>query len=102
MGPLYQTFRSVSDVHVFVLCRDGTFYESVPAEVRKQGPWQGNRRGAVEALKPEYRLALARRRLCAGEVRARGVQPGGVRLGCTGFLARRRISRPNRRRHELH
>ena len=54
----YQTFRSVSDVHVFVLCYDGTFYDAVPADVRKQGPWQGNRRGAVEALKPEYRLAL--------------------------------------------
>jgi hypothetical protein len=25
-----------------------------------QGPWQGNRRGAVEALKLERRLALAR------------------------------------------
>ena len=24
------------------------------------GPWQGNRRGAVDALKPEYLLALAR------------------------------------------
>jgi hypothetical protein len=23
----YQTFRSVSDVHVFVLCSDGSFYE---------------------------------------------------------------------------
>ena len=47
----YQTFRSVSDVHVFVL------YDAVP---RKQCPWQGNRSGDVEALKPEYRLALAR------------------------------------------
>jgi hypothetical protein len=56
----YQTFRSVSDVHVFVLCCDGTFYERVPDGVRRLGPWQGNRRGAVEALKPEYRLALAR------------------------------------------
>jgi hypothetical protein len=55
----YQTFRSFSDLHVFVICRAGTFYESVPNEVRKQGPWQGNRRGAVEALKLEYRLALA-------------------------------------------
>ena len=26
----------------------------------KQGPWQGNRSGDVEALKSEYRLALAR------------------------------------------
>jgi hypothetical protein len=59
MGPLYQTLRSVSDLHVFVICRDGAFYESVPAEVRKQGPWQGNRRDAVDALKLEYRLALA-------------------------------------------
>ena len=56
----YQTLRSVSDVHVFLLCYDGSFYERVPADVRKQGPWQGNRRGAVEALKPEYRLALDR------------------------------------------
>ncbi len=56
----YQAFRSVSDVHVFVVCRDGTFYECVAAEVRKQGPWQGQRRGEVEKLKPEYRLALAR------------------------------------------
>jgi hypothetical protein len=56
----YQTFRSVSDVHVFVVCFDGSFYERVPDDVRRLGPWQGNRRGAVEALKPEYRLALAR------------------------------------------
>jgi hypothetical protein len=56
----YQTFRSVSDLHVFVLCYDGSFYERVPDDVRKQGPWQGNRRGDVDALKPEYRLAFAR------------------------------------------
>ena len=56
----YQTLRSVSDHHVFVVCRDGGFYELVPAEVRKQGPWQGMQRGEIELLKPEYRLALAR------------------------------------------
>jgi hypothetical protein len=56
----YQTFRSVSDVHVFVLCYDGSFYESVPEEDRKQGPWQGQHRGEVESLKPEYRRALSR------------------------------------------
>jgi hypothetical protein len=56
----YQTFRSVFDVHVFVLCYAGSFYERVPADVRKQGPWQGNRRGAVANLKPEYRLPAAR------------------------------------------
>jgi hypothetical protein len=47
-------------VHVFVLCWDGKFYDVVPTEVRNLGPWQGNRRGAVKSLKPEYRLALAR------------------------------------------
>jgi hypothetical protein len=41
---------------------DGSFYERVPEDVRKQGPWQGTRHGDVEALKPEYRLALARDR----------------------------------------
>jgi hypothetical protein len=56
----YQTLRSVSDHHVFVVCRDGTFYELVPEEVRQQGPWQGQHRGEVEKLKPEYHLALAR------------------------------------------
>jgi hypothetical protein len=28
--------------------------------MRRLGPWQGNRSGNVEALNPEYRLALAR------------------------------------------
>ena len=56
----YQTFRSVSDAHVFVLCYDGKFYERVPADVRKQGPWQEQHRGDVDKLNPEYRLALAR------------------------------------------
>ena len=45
--------------HVFVLCYDGSSYGSVPEDVRNQRPWQGNRRD-VEALKPEYRLALDR------------------------------------------
>ena len=31
----------------------------VPEDIRKQRPWHGNRRD-VEALKPEYRLALDR------------------------------------------
>jgi hypothetical protein len=59
MGPLYQTLRSVSDNHVFVVCRDGEFY-SLPDHVRHQGAWQGMQRGEIERLKPEYRLALAR------------------------------------------
>jgi hypothetical protein len=56
----YQTFRSVSDVHVFVVCYDGTFYETTPDEIRKLGPWQAQRRGEVDKLKAEYRSALAR------------------------------------------
>ena len=55
----YQTLRSVSDHHVFVLCHAGKFYD-LPEQVRHQGPWQGMQRGEVERLKPEYRLALAR------------------------------------------
>jgi hypothetical protein len=54
----YQSFRSVSDVHVFVLCYGGTFYEIVPDDVRRQGPWQCQCRGGVDCLKPKYRLAL--------------------------------------------
>jgi hypothetical protein len=56
----YQSLRSISDNHVFVVCRDGTFYDTVPEEVRKQGPWQGMQRGVIDELRPEYRLALAR------------------------------------------
>jgi hypothetical protein len=56
----YQTLRSVSDHHVFVVCRDGTFYELVPEDVRHRGPWRVMHRGEIEKLRPEYRLALAR------------------------------------------
>jgi hypothetical protein len=52
----YQTFRSVSDVHVFVLCYDGAFYELVPDDVRKQGPWQGQHRGELANLATQYSL----------------------------------------------
>jgi hypothetical protein len=73
----YQTLRSVSDHHVFVVCRDGTFYELVPADVRKQGPWQGQHRGEIEKLKPELPPGARARRLRIGDVRERGVQAGG-------------------------
>jgi hypothetical protein len=56
----YQTFRSVSDNHLFVLCYEDTFYEITPAHVRLLGPWQAQHRGDVYKLKPEYRLALVR------------------------------------------
>ena len=59
MTDRYQTLRSVSDHHVFVVCRDGFFYQLVE-EVRKRGPWQVMKRGEIENLKPEYRLTVAR------------------------------------------
>jgi hypothetical protein len=43
--------------------------------VAAAGPWRGNGRGAIEALKPEARLALARDGCALCE---HGVQPGGV------------------------
>ena len=47
-------------MHVFVLCYDGSFYEGVPDDVRKQGPWQGNAAATSMRWGPEYRMALAR------------------------------------------
>ncbi len=32
----YQTLRSVSDLHLFVVCRDGEFYENVLANLNTQ------------------------------------------------------------------
>jgi hypothetical protein len=54
----YQTFRSVSDNHVFVVCYDGKFYENVPEGVRKQGPWQGQHRGELANLNTQYLLDI--------------------------------------------
>ena len=83
----YQTLRSVSDHHIFVLCCDGRFYEIVPDDVRKQGPWQGQHRGEVECLKPEFRLALARDGnmlvRCELAVFKRGVKKGAPVRGRT-------------------
>ena len=53
----YQTLRSVSDNHVFVVCHDGGFYE-LPDHVRHRGPWQGMHRGEIGNLRPEYWLDL--------------------------------------------
>lgn len=52
----YQTLRSVSDNHLFVVCRDGGFYE-LPDSVRHRGSWQGTR-GDTEKLNPDYWLDL--------------------------------------------
>jgi hypothetical protein len=45
----YQTLRSVSDNHLFVVCRDGQFYE-LPDGVRHRGPWQVQHRGELVNL----------------------------------------------------
>ena len=55
----YQTLRSVSDNHVFVICIVDRFYD-LPEIIRQQGPWQVMHRGEVADLKLEYRAALAR------------------------------------------
>ena len=47
-----------TDHHVFVVCRDGAFYERVPEEVRKQGPWQGQHRGEMANLKTQYLIDI--------------------------------------------
>ena len=54
----YQTLRSVSNNHVFVICRDGRFYMDLPLDVRRRGPWQGMCRGQVANLRPDLWLDL--------------------------------------------
>jgi hypothetical protein len=49
----YQTLRSVSDNHVFVVCRDGGFYD-IPQDVRRRGPWQVQHRGEIANLNTQY------------------------------------------------
>ena len=44
---------------------DQRFYDDVPYDVRRKGPWSGNCRGDVVRLKPELRLALAEARYVA-------------------------------------
>jgi hypothetical protein len=51
----YQTLRSVSDNRVFVVCRDGGFYDLLDC-VRHRGPWQGMHRGDLANLNPDYWL----------------------------------------------
>ena len=41
-----------------MVCRDGTFYEIVPEDVRKQGPWQGQHRGEMANLATQYLLDI--------------------------------------------
>ena len=55
----YQAMRAVRDKSLHVICYEDKF-EQLPDEVRHRGPWQGLKRGNVETLKADYRLALAR------------------------------------------
>jgi hypothetical protein len=55
---MFQTFRSVTDNHVFVVCLADKFYEIVPDDVRKQGPWQGQHRGEVANLNTQYLIDI--------------------------------------------
>ena len=54
----YQTLRSVSDNHLFVVCRDGEFYETVPENVRHRGNWQGQHRGELAHLAMPYLIDI--------------------------------------------
>jgi hypothetical protein len=54
----YQSLRSVSDSHVFVVCRDDRFYDTVPEHVRKRGPWQVQHRGELANLNTQYLIDL--------------------------------------------
>jgi hypothetical protein len=53
----YQTLRSITDNRLFVVCRDGKFYD-LPDQVRHRGPWQGMHRGDIVGLNPDYWLDL--------------------------------------------
>ena len=54
----YQALRSVSDNHLFVVCRDGEFYTSIPDHVRHKGPWQGQHRGELANLATPYLIDI--------------------------------------------
>ena len=54
----YEAARSNTDKSLHIICNDGMF-ESLPHCVRSLGPWQGLTGGAIETLKPHYRMLLA-------------------------------------------
>jgi hypothetical protein len=63
----YQTLRSVSDHHVFVVCRDGTFYELVPQRFgsRARGRACTAERSRSSSLSTAWRsLAMAALVMC--------------------------------------
>ena len=73
----YQTLRSVSDNHVFVVCRDGEFY-SLPDHVRHRGPWQGIHRGEITNLRPDYWIELEEQGYALVRCELAVFQAGGV------------------------
>jgi hypothetical protein len=55
---LYEAVRSTYDKSLHVIFSDGGFGD-LPHRIRQLGPWQGLSGGAIEKLKPQYRLLLA-------------------------------------------
>ena len=55
----YEKNRSHGNNHLFVICYADRFYEDVPADLIRRGPWRSSR-GLVANLRPDIRLALAR------------------------------------------
>lgn len=54
----YEVVRSVEDRSVHLIFREGPF-DDLPAPIKHMGPWQGLSGGAIERLKPHYRLQIA-------------------------------------------
>lgn len=55
--PQYQTFRSLSDNDLHLICRDGEF-EALPGHIRHLGPWQAMTGGDVANLKQPKQRSL--------------------------------------------
>ena len=56
----YQALCSISDPRLHLICGENEAFADLPDHIRCKGPWQVKRRGEIELLNPEYRLALAR------------------------------------------
>ena len=54
----YEARRSVRDKSLHVIYAAGAF-DGLPDCVRHLGPWEGLQGGAIERLKPHYRLQIA-------------------------------------------
>ena len=54
----YEAVRSNEDKSLHVIFGDGGF-DDLPHRIRQLGPWQGLSGGAIERLKPHYRMLVA-------------------------------------------